>query len=142
MRQKFIHTCTLVFFCLFQVIAEEKISLVDIKPVKAKVGFGGYYTIRDGNTRSGGGDGTFNINGQRAQKGLFTHAESEIVFAIPTGVRKFVAVGTMPNFKTISREVDGSDVLNGPWDYEVLIDGIEVLSILTVAPLETRLIVG
>jgi len=126
MKQKLIYSCTLVFICLFQVIAEEKISLVDIKPMKAKVGFGGYYTITDGNTRSGGSDGTFNVNGQRAQKGLFTHAESELVFSIPTGVRKFVAVGTMPNFRPISREVDGFDTLLGSWDYEVLIDGIEV----------------
>ena len=106
--------------------AEEKIFLGDLKPMKAKVGFGGYYTIKDGNPHSGGSDGTFSANGKPAQKGLFTHCDSEVIFAIPSGVTKFVAVGTMPNFTNPSKNVDGEEVLNGSWAYEVQIDGIQV----------------
>jgi len=106
--------------------AEEKIFLGDLKPMKAKVGFGDYYAIKDGNTRTGGSNGTFNVDGKPAQKGLFTHCDSEVIFAIPRGVRKFVAVGTMPNFNEPSKNIDGLELLNGSWSYEVLIDGIQV----------------
>jgi hypothetical protein len=118
-----------ISFCLIfsYLKAEEKIFLGDLKPMKAKVGFGGYYTINDGNTRSGGSDNTFNVNGKPAQRGLFTHADSEIVFAVPSGVKKFVAVGTMPNMKLPTKNMGGGiEVFHGSWSYEVFVDGVQV----------------
>jgi hypothetical protein len=108
--------------------AEEKIFLGDLKPMKAKVGFGSYGVITNGNcgVRDGGATGAFLVNGEPAQKGVFTHCDSEVIFAIPSGVRKFTAVGTMPNYKRASRNVGGFDVLDGSWSYEVLIDGVQV----------------
>jgi len=101
--------------------AAEKIFLGDLKPMKAKVGFGGYYVITNGDCGTAEAK-EFLVNGKPAQRGLFTHADSEIVFAIPQGARKFVAVGTMPNFQRASR----GDFLDGSWSYEVIIDGVQV----------------
>ena len=111
-------------FCSW-VNAEEKIFLGDLKPMKAKVGFGSYYVIRDGKPPNDNSK-DFLVNGKPSQKGLFTHTDSEIVFAIPDGAKKFIAVGTMPNWQTSSRIVNGYDVRNGSWNYEVFIDGIQV----------------
>jgi len=108
--------------------AEEKIFLGDLKPMKAKVGFGSYGVITNGNcgVDTAGAKGEFLANGKPAQKGIFTHCESEVIFAIPNGVRKFTAVGAMPNYKRPSKNIDGNEVLDGSWAYEVLIDGVQV----------------
>ena len=108
--------------------AEERIFLGDLKPMKAKVGFGSYGVITNGNcgVDTAGAKGEFLANGKPAQKGIFTHCDSEVIFAIPSGVRKFTAVGAMPNYKRPSKNIDGIEVLDGSWSYEVLIDGVQV----------------
>lgn len=108
--------------------AEERIFLGDLKPMQRKVGFGNDFLITNGDcgVRDGGATGAFLANGKPAQRGLFTHTDSEVTFAIPTGVRRFVAVGTMPNYARQSRNVNGFDVLDGSWTYEVLVDGVKV----------------
>lgn len=107
--------------------AEEKIFLGDLKPMRAKVGYAQYFVIRDGVI---GNDLSkeFLVNEKPARKGLFAHADSEVIFAIPNGVTKFTAVGTGPNFKAkrASKNVNGLDMLDGSWTYEVLIDGVQV----------------
>ena len=105
--------------------AEERIFLGDLKPIKAKVGYDQYRVIRDGVI---GNDFSkeFLVNEKPAKKGLFAHADSEVIFAIPTGVTKFTAVGTGPNFKSARASKPGIDILDGAWTYEVLIDGIQV----------------
>ena len=117
-------------FCLVavHVNAEERIFLGDLKPMKAKVGFGSYGVITNGNcgVDTAGAKGVFLANGKPAQKGIFTHCDSEVIFAIPSGVRKFTAVGAMPNYKRPSKNIDGTEVLDGSWSYEVLIDGVQV----------------
>jgi len=106
----------------------EKIFLGDLKPMKAKVGFGGYQVIKDGNcgVRDGGATGQFFVDDKPAQNGIFTHTDSEIIFAVPPGVNKFIATGTMPNYQRNSRNVNGFDVLDGSWTYEVIIDGVQI----------------
>ncbi len=111
--------------------AEEKIFLGDLKPMKAKVGFGSYGVITNGNcgVDTAGAKGEFLANGKPAQKGIFTHCDSEVIFAIPAGVRKFTAVGAMPNYKRAFKDgVSWGEVdrLDGSWSYEVLIDGVQV----------------
>ena len=119
-------TQTLAFILLGLVVsdvnAEEKIFLGDLKPMKAKFGFPCDMVIRNG--KASGSE--FLVDGKPVQKGLMAHTDSEVVFAIPSGVRKFVAVGTMPNYKRPSRNVNGHDVLDGSWSYEVIIDGVQV----------------
>lgn len=107
--------------------AEEKIFLGDLKPMKAKVGYAEYFVIRDG-VIGNGFSKEFLVDEKPAKKGLFAHADSEVIFAIPNGVRKFTAVGTGPNFKSgrASKNVNGLDMLDGSWSYEVLIDGVQV----------------
>lgn len=107
--------------------AEEQIFLGDLKPIKAKVGYDQYRVIRDGVIGNGFSE-EFLVNEKPAKKGLFAHADSEVIFAIPTGVTKFTAVGTGPNFKAkrASKNVNGLDMLDGSWTYEVLIDGVQV----------------
>jgi hypothetical protein len=105
--------------------AEERIFLGDLKPMKAKVGYDQYRVIRDG-VIDNGCSKEFLVNEKPAKKGLFAHADSEVIFAIPTGVRKFTAVGTGPNFKTARALKPGNDMMDGAWTYEVLIDGIQV----------------
>ncbi len=126
MNKKITLLCGVLWgFTLLHANAEEKIFLGDLKPMKAKVGFGGYYVITNGNCGTSGAN-EFLVGGKPAQRGLFTHADSEVIFAIPKGVKRFVAVGTMPNFKRPSRNVNGHDVLDGSWSYEVIIDGVQV----------------
>ena len=108
-------------FCSM-VNAEEKIFMGDLKPMKAKFGFPCDMVIRDG--KAAGYE--FLVDGKPAKKGLLAHTDSEVVYAIPAGVRKFVAVGTMPNYNRPSRNVNGRDVLDGSWSYEVLLDGVQV----------------
>ena len=108
-------------FCSM-VNAEEKIFMGDLKPMKAKFGFPCDMVIRDG--KAAGYE--FLVDGKPAKKGLLAHTDSEVVYAIPSGVRKFVAVGTMPNYNRPSRNVNGRDVLDGSWSYEVLLDGVQV----------------
>ena len=126
-------TILAICFCGFfsKVNAEEKIFLGDLKPMKRKVGSGNDFLITNGDcgVRDGGSTGAFLIDGKPATKGLFTHCDSEVVFAVPPGVRKFVAVGTMPNYSRAFK--DGKpwgevDRLDGSWSYEVLIDGVQV----------------
>ena len=125
MKQAIICLSVCLSFILSQAFAEEKLFLGDIKPMKAKVGFGSYYVIRDGKPPNDDSK-DFLVDGKPAQKGLFTHTDSEIVFAIPEGVKKLIAVGTMPNWQKSSRIVNGYDVRYGSWNYEVLIDGVQV----------------
>ena len=113
--------------------AEERIFVGDVKPMKAKVGYRSYGVITNGISwvRNGGSTGAFMVDGKPAQKGLITCSDSEVIFAIPSGVRRFVSVGTMPDYKTPSKngrnkESDGLDHVDGVWSYEVLIDGIQV----------------
>jgi hypothetical protein len=123
------HTFIITLLCLVvpHVNAEERIFLGDLKPMKVKVGFGTYNVIRDGSIGNEFSK-EFLVNEKPAQKGLLAHADSEVIFAIPTGVTKFTAVGTGPNFKTkrTSKNISGLDMLDGSWTYEVLIDGVQV----------------
>jgi len=127
---KLIQMLIVAVLCLVatHVNAEERTFLGDLKPMKAKVGFGSYGVITNGNcgVDTAGAKGEFLANGKPAQKGIFTHCDSEVVFAIPNGVRKFTAVGAMPNYKRPSKNIDGTEVLDGSWSYEVLIDGVQV----------------
>lgn len=106
----------------------DKVFLGDLKPLKATVGWGAFKAIKDGDCglRDGDATGRFLVDGKPAQKGIFTHADSEIVFAVPRGVTKFTAIGTMPNYQRNSRNVNGFEVLDGSWNYIVIIDGIQV----------------
>ena len=107
--------------------AEEKIFLGDLKPMKRKCEYV-YAVIKNGNVDNAESSKEFLVNEKPAQKGLLAHADSEVIFAIPTGVTKFTAVGTGPNFKAkrASKNVNGLDMLDGSWTYEVLIDGVQV----------------
>lgn len=106
--------------------AEEKIFLGDLKPMKTKVGFPSELVIRNG--KSPGTDLEFYANGKLGQKGLLAHPDSEIVYAIPSGAKKFTAVGTMPNFKEVKKSelINGQEMLHGSWSYEVYVDGVQV----------------
>lgn len=124
---------SLICLVATHVNAEERIFVGDVKPMKAKVGYGSYGVITNGISwvRNGGSTGAFMADGKPAQKGLITCCDSEVVFAIPSGVRRFVSIGTMPDYKTPSKngrnkESDGLDHIDGVWSYEVLIDGIQV----------------
>ena len=117
---------SLLVLIVSNVHAEERIFLGDLKPMKIKIGFGSTneVVIRDGKAPWTGLE--FFVDGKPVKKGLCTHADSEIVFSIPAGARRFIAVCTMPNFNRASHDVGGFDVLDGTWAYEVLIDGISV----------------
>lgn len=107
--------------------AEEKISLTDLKPVQIKVGWGQYFTFKDGNCAEHGQPPLIcPVGDTSAQTGLYAHAPSEITFDIPKNTHRFEAIGaTRSNLPLVTPANGGLRIL-GSWAYEVLIDGNKV----------------
>lgn len=104
-------------------LAEQKIFLGDLQPIQTKVGWANYRVFRDSIWSDDKNPTKCMVNGKVAQIGIFAHANSEIIFAIPAGVRVFEAVGAMPTPPYPSFPDNGTDMLYGTWAYEVWIDG-------------------
>lgn len=104
--------------------AEQKIFLGDLQPIQAKVGWDQYYVFRNGNFALPGKKPTsLMVDGRVVQKGIYAHANSELIFSIPSGVQQFEAFGVMPVSANATFPDNGSEMLYGTWAYEIWIDG-------------------
>lgn len=128
-----------LFYFSKTAFAEEKISLVDLKPVQTQVGWGEYYTFKDGNCAAYGRPPLICPNGDTStQTGIWAHAPSEIIFEIPSNSHRFEAVGvTSANLPSIYKTKSGLRV-SGSWTYEVLIDGKKAYESEPFMAYETR----
>jgi len=107
-------------------LAEQKIFLGDLQPVQARVGWSNYRVFRDGVWSDDKNPAKCIVDGKVVQTGIFAHANSELMFAVPAGVRSFEAFGAMPTPPSSSFPDGASEVLYGTWAYEVWIDGAKV----------------
>lgn len=107
--------------------AEEKVSLTELKPVQVKVGWGQYFTFKDGNCAEHGQPPLVcQIGDKTAETGIYAHAPSEITFDIPKNSHRFEAIGaTSANLPMVTPANGGLRIL-GSWAYEVLMDGKKV----------------